>query len=57
MSNNDVFPVSPEIAGRAWVDEAKYNEMYAQSVKDPDAFWGEHGKLPLIHISEPTRPY
>ena len=28
----------------ALVDDAKYREMYAASVADPDAFWGEHGK-------------
>ena len=28
----------------AWIDEAKYKEMYEASVSDPDAFWGEHGK-------------
>ena len=26
------------------IDAAKYDEMYAQSVNDPEAFWGEHGK-------------
>ncbi|WP_342360259.1 acetate--CoA ligase [Terrarubrum flagellatum] len=31
-------------AKRAWVNDAKYKKMYAASVKDPDAFWGEHGK-------------
>ena len=28
----------------AWIDEAKYREMYEASVVDPDAFWGEQGK-------------
>ena len=44
MSDHDLFPVPAEWAARALVDEAKYNEMYAQSVADPEAFWGEHGK-------------
>ncbi|MCA1974995.1 MAG: AMP-binding protein, partial [Caenispirillum sp.] len=43
MSDN-VFPVVEEIAKQAWVDEAKYKEMYEQSIKNPDAFWAEHGK-------------
>ena len=30
---------------RAYIDDAKYREMYAASVNDPDAFWGEHGKI------------
>ena len=28
----------------AHVDDAAYRDMYAASVADPDAFWGEHGK-------------
>jgi acetyl-CoA synthetase len=38
------FPVPDEWAKRAWVDEAKYQEMYEKSISDPEAFWGEHGK-------------
>ncbi len=29
---------------RAFADEAKYKAMYEASVRDPNAFWGEHGK-------------
>lgn len=43
MSDN-VFPVPAEIAANAHVDNAKYLEMYKQSVDNPEAFWGEHGK-------------
>ncbi|WP_136680268.1 acetate--CoA ligase [Neptunomonas sp. XY-337] len=39
-----VYPVYPEIAAGAHIDSAKYEVMYEQSVNDPDAFWGEHGK-------------
>jgi acetyl-CoA synthetase len=28
----------------AYVDDAKYRDMYARSVRDPEGFWGEHGK-------------
>ena len=38
------FPVPDEWAKRAWVDDAKYQEMYQQSVDDPEGFWGEQGK-------------
>ncbi|MEO1330387.1 MAG: acetate--CoA ligase [Pseudomonadota bacterium] len=41
---NDVFPVPAAIADAAHADDAKYQEMYAASVNDPEAFWGEHGK-------------
>jgi len=39
-----IYPVSGEWAKRAFVDAAKYEEMYDRSVKDPASFWGEHGK-------------
>ncbi|GAB5509723.1 MAG: acetate--CoA ligase [Hyphomicrobiales bacterium] len=41
---SDVYPVSDAVASKALIDNAKYLEMYEQSVNDPDAFWGEHGK-------------
>jgi len=39
-----VYAVSDEWKKRAFVDQAKYEEMYARSVKDPEGFWAEHGK-------------
>ncbi|MFN3686384.1 acetate--CoA ligase [Salinarimonas sp.] len=42
--SDKLYEVSPEWAQRAHVDAARYHEMYAQSVRDPDAFWGEQGK-------------
>jgi acetyl-CoA synthetase len=44
MSDQHVYPVSAEWAGRAWVDDARYKELYERSVKDPNGFWGEMGK-------------
>ena len=38
------YAPSPEMVANAHIDEAKYNEMYAASLADPDAFWGEQGK-------------
>jgi acetyl-CoA synthetase len=39
-----VYGVSPDWAKRAWIDEARYEEMYRRSIKDPDGFWGDEGK-------------
>ena len=39
-----IYPVAAEGAARAWVDDAKYQEMYQRSIQDPDGFWGEMGK-------------
>ena len=38
------YPVPAEWAKRAYVDDVKYKAMYEHSIKDPDGFWGEHGK-------------
>jgi acetyl-CoA synthetase len=39
-----VYDVSGEWAKRAYIDDAKYQDMYASSIRDPEAFWGEQGK-------------
>ena len=38
------YPVDPSVAQHAHIDAAKYQQMYAQSVENPDAFWGEMAK-------------
>ncbi|PWJ21353.1 acetate--CoA ligase [Jannaschia seohaensis] len=38
------YPPSDEMAAAAHIDRAKYDEMYAASIADPEAFWSEHGK-------------
>ena len=42
--SDKVYPPSPDMVKRAHIDAAKYDEMYAASVNDPVAFWGEAGK-------------
>jgi acetyl-CoA synthetase len=39
-----IYDVPPEWSKRAFIDEAKYEAMYARSVKDPNGFWGEQAK-------------
>ncbi|MGH8518502.1 MAG: acetate--CoA ligase, partial [Panacagrimonas sp.] len=39
-----VYDVPPEWRQRAFVDEAKYKEMYARSLEDPNGFWAEQAK-------------
>ncbi len=41
---SDRYPPSAEAAARAHADQATYEAMYEQSISDPAAFWGEHGK-------------
>ncbi|MFQ6549796.1 acetate--CoA ligase [Aestuariibius sp. 2305UL40-4] len=42
--NTPIYPPSDDAASHAHVDAAKYEQMYRESVQDPDKFWGEHGK-------------
>lgn len=39
-----IYDVAPEWQKRALIDNAKYEQMYAASVADPDKFWGEQAK-------------
>jgi acetyl-CoA synthetase len=39
-----LFKVPGSWSASAYVDDAKYQDMYARSVRDPEGFWGEHGK-------------
>ena len=40
-----VYPVPASVAAHAWIDDAKYKAMYERSVKDPQGFWSEAGKI------------
>ncbi len=42
--SDKVYDVPAEWVGRAWVDDAKYRQMYQRSIDDPDGFWGEMGQ-------------
>jgi len=38
------YPVSAHWAKTAHIDETKYNQLYAQSIENPEKFWSEAGK-------------
>ncbi|HKY87935.1 MAG TPA: AMP-binding protein, partial [Pseudorhodoplanes sp.] len=44
MSEGKVYDVPAEWKSRAFLDDAKYQEMYAASIADPDKFWGAQAK-------------
>ncbi len=44
MSEQKVYPVNPDVAANAWIDEEKYQEMYRHSIDNPDEFWAEQAK-------------
>ncbi|WP_410000768.1 acetate--CoA ligase [Roseovarius atlanticus] len=43
-TETQTYPPSSDFVSKAHVDAAKYDEMYAASIKDPEAFWGAQGK-------------
>jgi acetyl-CoA synthetase len=53
--SESLYPVSPEWAQRAYIDAAKYRELYDRSIKDPDGFWGEEARARLAWIKPFTK--
>jgi len=51
---DDLFPVSADFAKKAWVDDAKYQQMYKESLANPDSFWAEQAKR-IDWIKAPTK--
>ncbi|MCY9821030.1 acetate--CoA ligase [Aeromonas media] len=45
MSESKVYPVKAHIGSDALLDKEGYEAMYLASVQNPDAFWGEQGKI------------
>ena len=48
------FPPSAAMAASAHVDAARYDEMYARSIADPDGFWAEQAQR-IDWIKAPTQ--
>jgi len=42
--SDKIYDVPPAWQKRAFADKAKYEEMYARSIKDPNGFWAEQAK-------------
>ena len=38
------YPVSEKAKAHTFIDSAKYDAMYKQSIEQPDIFWGEQAK-------------
>jgi acetyl-CoA synthetase len=45
MTDATVIPVPDDWTKTSLVSDGQYQEMYEQSVKDPEGFWREHGKI------------
>ena len=50
-----IYPVSAEAAKHAHIDKARYDEMYASSVADPNAFWMERMGAEVIPVKDGSR--
>jgi acetyl-CoA synthetase len=42
--SDKIYDVPADWAKRAYVDAAKYQDMYARSIKDPNGFWAEQAQ-------------
>jgi acetyl-CoA synthetase len=51
MPDTSLFPVAEMNARTAWIDAARYERMYDQSLRDPQGFWREEGKR--LHWMKP----
>ena len=45
MSDNLIYSVAESWSANAWIDADKYQEMYQQSINNPNAFWSEQADL------------
>src|SRR4030088_3226820 len=44
VMSEKIYEVPSDWAKRAWADQARYQEMYARSVTDPNGFWAEQAR-------------
>ena len=44
MKNNNIYKPNSDIVKNSHVDSLKYEEMYKESITNPDKFWDIHGK-------------
>ena len=44
MSDEKIYDVPADWRKRAFADDARYQELYARSIKDPNSFWAEQAK-------------
>ncbi len=52
--SDKIYEVPAAWKSRAFIDDAKYKDMYARSIKDPNGFWGDEAKR-LDWIKKPTK--
>jgi acetyl-CoA synthetase len=53
-ADSHVFPVRPEIAAKAHVNAARYQDMFERAARDPNAFWAEQSRR-IAWMKPPTQ--
>ncbi|MEE3022446.1 MAG: acetyl-coenzyme A synthetase N-terminal domain-containing protein, partial [SAR324 cluster bacterium] len=41
---SELFEIPQNFKGTAWADDEKYQQMYRQSLENPEAFWAEQAE-------------
>ena len=49
MDDNRIYPVALRTAEEAYIDEARYQEMYRRSIENPEEFWSEQAEKYLTY--------
>ena len=52
MSENTIYPVSEAAAAGSHLNSDEFEQMYRQSVEDPEEFWAEQAGR-FLHWHEP----
>jgi acetyl-CoA synthetase len=55
MSDKKKYPPPTGISESAWIDASRYEELYAASIADPEAFWREQAEQELDWITPFTK--
>jgi acetyl-CoA synthetase len=53
-ADGQVFPVKPEIAAKAHITAARYQDMFERAARDPDGFWAEQSRR-VAWMKAPTK--
>ena len=53
-ADGQVFPVRPEIAAKAHITAARYQDMFERAARDPDGFWAEQSRR-IAWMKAPTK--
>jgi acetyl-CoA synthetase len=53
-TDGQVYPVKPDIAAKAHINAARYQEMFERAQRDPNAFWAEESQR-IAWMKAPTK--